>query len=197
VRHCGFRIADCGLALIVTLVMASPALAQGVDVTASLDITDGLARVGAYVPVTFTVTNRTDKEIAEIFVTTGGPVAVRSEWRVAAGERGEKVLPIFYTSADLAIALEFHDADGKTVGRANITPPEVRPLPEDKALVAIQKGLPNTIDAVVPQPLWLSAEDLAQRCVAACWTSLWWTGTCRFPVGARAGSITPSPIPAT
>ncbi|GAG10709.1 unnamed protein product, partial [marine sediment metagenome] len=75
------RIADFGLALLVSLLMAPLALAQGIDVTASLEITDGWARVGAYVPVTFTVTNRTDKEIAEVFVTTGGPVDERSEWR--------------------------------------------------------------------------------------------------------------------
>ncbi len=151
------------LALLLTV---SPASAQGVDVTASLDITDGWARVGAYVPVTFTVTNRTDKEIAEVFVTTGGPVDVRCEWRLAPGETDAKVLPVFYTGADLAPAVEFRDADGNSVACAKATLPQVRPLPEGKALVAIQKGLPNTIYEVVPQPLWLSAEDLGQalRC---------------------------------
>ncbi len=165
-RHCGFRIADCGLALLVTLVLASPALAQSVDVTASLDITGGLARVGAYVPVTLKVTNRTDKDIAEVFVTTGGPVDVCCEWRLAPGETDEKVLPVYYAGGDLAPAVEFRDADGNSVACAKATLPPVRPLPEDKALIAIQKGLPNTIYEVVPQPLWISAEDLGQalRC---------------------------------
>jgi len=152
--------------MLVLLLIASPALAQGIDVTASLDITDGWARVGAYVPVTFKVTNHTGKEIAEVFVTTGGPVDVRSEWRVAPGETDEKVLPIYYTGADLSLAFEFRDANGQTVALARVSPAQVRALPEGEALVAIQKGLPNTIDEVVPDPLRLSREQMleALRC---------------------------------
>jgi len=152
--------------MLALLLLAAPALGQGVLVTASLNITDGWARAGAYVPVTLKATNHTDIEIAEVLVTTGGPVDVRSAWRLAPGETGEKVLPIFYTGTDLAPALEFRDAEANTAARARVTVPEVHALPEDKALVAIQEGLPNTVEEVIPKPLRLAPEHLVQalRC---------------------------------
>lgn len=134
--------------VMLALLLASPALAQGVDVTASLDITDGLARVGAYAPVTFTVTNRTDKEIAEVFVTTGGPVDVRCEWRLAPGETDTKVLPVFYAGADLALTLDFFDADGAAATRAKVTPTEMRPIPDGTALVGLAEDFPGPDEAL-------------------------------------------------
>jgi hypothetical protein len=128
--------------VMLALLLASPAFGQAVDVTASLDITDGWARVGAYVPVTLKVTNRTDKEIAEVFVATGGPVDVRSDLRLATGETAEKVLPVFYVGGDLPLRLEFLAENGTAIFRTPVTP-QARALPDDMALVAIEQAAPQ------------------------------------------------------
>ncbi len=137
--------------VMLALLLASPAFAQGVDVTASLDITDGWARVGAYVPVTFKVTNRTDTEIAEVFVTTGGPVDVRSDLRLATGETAEKVLPVFYVGGDLPLWVEFLTESGATVARTEVTARETRALPGNMALVAVSQDGPDLEDAMKTQ----------------------------------------------
>ena len=146
-RHCGLRIANCGLALIVTLVMASPALAQSVDVTASLDITDGLARVGAYVPVTFKATNRTDKEIAEVFVTTGGPVDARVSFHLAPGEAREGGLPVFYVGGQIRMDCRFFNSDGELIAFTRSPILEVKPLAEEVALLWIPENVPEPGEA--------------------------------------------------
>ena len=129
------------------LFLAPAALAQAIDVTASLDVTGGLARVGAYVPVTVEATNRTDRAVAEVHVSTGGPVDVRAEWFLAAGETGETVVPVFYVGGDLALHIAFHDAQGDVLARVAPPLPDVRQVPGDTALVWLDPSDPDLTEA--------------------------------------------------
>jgi hypothetical protein len=115
--------------------MAPLASAQQIDVTASLDVTDGLARVGYYVPVTLKATNKTDRAATEVFVETGGPVDVRASWVLSAGETDETVLPVFYVGGDLTLEVVFRDKTGGELTRLRLEPLEVRPVTEETVLV--------------------------------------------------------------
>ncbi|MEA3368072.1 MAG: hypothetical protein U9R68_08165 [Planctomycetota bacterium] len=131
------------------LFLAPAALAQPIDVTVSLDLTGGLARVGAYVPVTVEATNRTDRAVAEVHLSTGGPVAVdlRARWHLAPGERGEKVFPVFYAGGDLALQIAFRDAEGHVIARVDAPVPDLKPVPEDAAVLWIRRDVPEPDDA--------------------------------------------------
>jgi len=115
--------------------MASAAAAADIDVTASLEVTDGWARIGYYVPVTLRATNGTDRAVAEVHVSAGGPVDTRSAWRLAAGESGETVVPVFYVGGEVALEVTFLDRAGEVLARVRPEPVEVRPVPDDTALV--------------------------------------------------------------
>jgi len=136
-------------ALAVLVLIGGPALAEGIDVTASLDLTGGLARVGAYVPVTVEAANRTDRAAAEVHISTGGPVAVdlRTRWRLAPGERGEKVFPVFYAGGDLALEMTFRGTQGHVIARVEQSVPDLKPVPEDAAVVWIREGAAEPDDA--------------------------------------------------
>ena len=155
-RHFGFRISDFGLAGATTpcrsqvprysgthvlvasavLLLAAPsAFAHKIDLTASLDTTDGLARVGYYVPVTLEATNHSERAVAEVHVSAGGPVDTRAAWFLAAGESGETLVPVFYAGGDLALEVEFRDKEGGEIARLRPDPPEVRAVGDDMALV--------------------------------------------------------------
>ena len=155
-RHCGLRMADCGwrpgrtpcrsqslshsvtqllAPLAVFLLIAPAAFGDAIAVTASLDVTDGLARVGYYVPVTLKATNRSDRAAREVLVSTGGPVDTRAAWFLAAGDSGETVVPVFYVGGDLALEVVFRDKEGGEIARLRPEPPEVHPVPDDTALV--------------------------------------------------------------
>jgi len=123
--------------VMVAILIASPALAQGVDVTASLDITDGWARVGAYVPVTFEVTNQTDKHVVGVYITTGGPVDMHSQQLFAAAAKCPLILPVYYTGADLTLTVEFLDRYGREVDRKRVVLSGVRPLPKETGLLCL------------------------------------------------------------
>ena len=164
--------------LLATVLAASPAFAQGADVTATLDLTQGWARAGAYVPVRLRVTNRTDSVFEEVRVASGGPLATVAPFRVAPAATEEKTVPIFFTGGDLSLTLEFL-ADGFRLARTAVGPIPVRAIPDDGALVAVEAGLPEPADAVrravrevcdaqTVQFLSLAADDLAEasRCGA-------------------------------
>ncbi|MBE3100467.1 MAG: hypothetical protein IMZ44_25385 [Planctomycetes bacterium] len=113
------------------------------EVTASLDLTDGYARPGAYVPVRLKAANRTHATFAELRLSSGGPVDVVTPWRLAPGEAGEKIVPVFFAGADLALSLEFISAGGRPAARIDVVPPAVRPLLPGDALVAAAPGMPE------------------------------------------------------
>jgi len=162
--------------LLATVLAASPAFAQGADVTATLDLTQGWARAGAYVPVRLRVTNRTDSVFEEVRAASGGPIATVAPFRVAPAATEEKTVPIFFTGGDLSLTLEFL-VDGACLARTAVGPIPVRAIPDDAALVAVEAGLPEPGDAVrravrevcdaqTVEFLSLAADDLAQ--VARC-----------------------------
>jgi hypothetical protein len=164
--------------LLATVLTASPAFAQGADVTATLDLTQGWARAGAYVPVRLRVTNRTDSVFEEVRAASGGPLATVAPFRVASAATEEKTVPVFFTGGDLSLTLEFL-ADGACLTRTAVGPIPVRAIPDDGALVAVEAGLPEPGDAVrravrevcdaqTIQFLSLAADDLAEasRCGA-------------------------------
>jgi hypothetical protein len=164
--------------LLATVLAASPAFAQGADVTATLDPTQGWARAGAYVPVRLRVTNRTDSVFEEVRAASGGPIATVAPFRVASAATEEKTVPIFFTGGDLSLTLEFL-ADGFRLARTAVGPIAVRVVPDDAALVAVEAGLPEPGDAVrravrevcdaqTVEFLSLAADDLAEasRCGA-------------------------------
>jgi len=157
------------------------------DVTASLEVTDGWARVGAYVPVTLRVTNNTDRAVAEVHVLAGGPVDTRSAWRLAAGESGETVVPVFYVGGEVALEVTFLDRAGEVLARVRPEPVQVRMVPDDTALAWLDPGEPEPDDAerdatcahlqaarlqIVRGGPW--AMGLAMRCQLV--------DACRFPV---------------
>jgi hypothetical protein len=129
--------------LLAALLTPAMALAQTVEVSASLDLTDGYARPGAYVPVRLKAANRTHLTFAELRLSSGGPVDVVTPWRLAPGEAGEKVVPVFFAGADLALSLEFISAGGRPAARADVAPPAVRTLLPGDALVAARPGMPE------------------------------------------------------
>ena len=90
--------------LLLALLTASPLYAQSLDVRASLTVTDGYARPGSYVPVTFKVTNRTGETVTELRLNSDSPVDVVVPWKLASGESGEKVVPTFYVGGELRLA---------------------------------------------------------------------------------------------
>jgi len=124
--------------LLVVLLICSPVYAQTVDVTAALEITDGFVRPGAYVPLTLRARNMTDKTLAGVRLSSGGPVDVVMPWRLAPGESGEKAIPVFCTNTndDLQTSLEFTDASGAVVTRTNAFAKAARALADDAALIA-------------------------------------------------------------
>jgi len=138
-------IADCGFTAVLLAALLTPAmaLAQPVEVSAALDLTDGYARPGAYVPVRLKAANRTHSTFAELRLSSGGPVDVVTPWRLAPGEAGEKVVPVFFAGADLALSLEFISAGGRLAARIDVAPPAVRPLLPGDALVAAAPGMPE------------------------------------------------------
>jgi len=132
--------ARCFAALSMTsfallFLMAPSARAAGIDLTVSLDATDGLARIGYYVPVTLEATNHAERAVAEVHVSTGGPVDTRSAWFLAAGDSGETVVPVFYAGGDLALEVAFRDKGGGEIARLRPDPPDVRAVGDDTALV--------------------------------------------------------------
>jgi hypothetical protein len=112
--------------------LASQAFAQ-VDVTASLDLTDGYARAGAYVPVKLKATNRSGEAITELRLSSGGPVDVVAPWQLAPGESGEKTVPAFYVGGELLLALEFRSAASKVIAQAAPAALSPRAAPQDAA----------------------------------------------------------------
>jgi len=135
---------------VAALVLTAPtALAADIDVTASLDLTGGLARVGAYVPVTLAVTNRTGRAVAEVRVSTGGPVAVdvRRPWHIAPGERRENAFVLFCAGGELAFEATFLDNGGRIIEQVHIPVPDLKPVPEDAAIVWIRQGAAEPDDA--------------------------------------------------
>ncbi|MFO8011724.1 MAG: hypothetical protein R6X20_00320 [Phycisphaerae bacterium] len=120
------------------------AFAQHIDVTASLDVTDGLVRVGAYVPVTLKVTNRTDRAVTEVLVSTGGPVDVRVPWHVQPGETAERTVRAFCGTADVAVEAAFFDGRGRAIATVRPAPPVVRLVSDETVVAAVQTPLELT-----------------------------------------------------
>jgi len=135
------------LPLLAMLTLTAAALAQSIDVTASLDITNGLARPGAYVPVRLKVTNGTDETLSEVRIRNNSPVAVAAPWRLAPGEKGEQVLPIFYAGGDLTFSVEFAVSGSTRSIRAPVAPPNVRIIEENARLIALDPTLPDPDEA--------------------------------------------------
>ena len=150
-------MADGGFTAVLLAALLTPAMADTekvsgtlsrrvpdtFSVSAALDITDGYARPGAYVPVRLKATNHTHSTFAELRLSSGGPVDVVTPWRLAPGEAGEKVVPVFFAGADLALSLEFISAGGRLAARREVAPPAVRPLLPGDALVAVAPGMPE------------------------------------------------------
>jgi len=129
------------------LLLASvPALAQSVEVSASLDLTDGYAREGTYLPVRLRVANHTQEQITSIHLVSGGPVDVRSPLELAPAASEDIVLPVLFLGGTPTLALEFMSGK-KIIARAAAGPLAVRKLSEDEALVAVAKGEPTLDDA--------------------------------------------------
>jgi len=134
------------VALLALLWAASPAAAQ-VEVSASLDLTDGWARAEAYVPVRLKITNHLGGDIDRVSITSGGPVFIIVPWRIAPDQTDEKIVPVYYAGGDLRL---FVIPDGSFPTRespAAAVTPTVRPLSPDAALVAITEGLPEPDEA--------------------------------------------------
>ena len=130
-------------AVFVAFAAVSPAFAQSIDVTATLDMTNGLARPGAYAPVRLKVTNGTAEAISEVRISSGSPVEVTAPWDLAPGLTDGRQLPVYYGGGDLALTIEFVVAGvGRTI-RAKVTVPNVRALEADTAIVAVAPSLPE------------------------------------------------------
>jgi hypothetical protein len=129
------------LTLSVLLFLAAAASAQSLDVSATLDLTDGAARAEAYVPVTFKITNHLGGAIDRIMVTSGGPVMVDVAWPIAANATAEKVVPVYYAGGDLRLTvMPFGSFPTREMPSATVTP-TVRPLAMDEALVSADREL--------------------------------------------------------
>jgi len=131
------------VAFIMLLAASSPALAQSIDVTATLDITNGLARPGAYVPVRLKVTNGTAEAISEVRISSGSPVEVTAPWDLVPGLTDGRQLPVLYQGGDLALTIEFVVAGAGRTIRAKVTVPNVRALEADTGIVAVAPSLPE------------------------------------------------------
>ena len=134
------------LAIAVFLLATSQAVAQ-VEVTASLDLTDGWARAEAYVPVRLKVTNHLGADIGWISVFNGGPVVTDVPWRIAPDQTDEKIVPVYYAGGDLRLMVipsGLFSVDELIAADAT---PTVRPLTMDDALVAVTEGLPEPDEA--------------------------------------------------
>ena len=132
--------------LLALLWAASPAAAQ-VEVSATLDLTDGWARAEAYVPVRLKITNHLGGDIDSVSITSGGPVETIVPWRIAPDQTDEKIVPVYYAGGDLRL---FVIPDGSFPTRespAAVVTPTVRPLTMDDALVAVTEGLPEPDEA--------------------------------------------------
>ena len=135
------------VALLALLGAASPAAAQ-VEVTATLDLTDGWARPGTYVPVRLRATNRTGVALGGVHVRAGGPVDVAEAFPLAPDATGEIVVPVFYVGGDLGLQLEFVDEGDTVAARTRVAPASVRTAPSDAALVALVPGRSEPDEAV-------------------------------------------------
>jgi len=131
------------LPLVATLALAAAALAQGIDVTATLDITNGLARPGAYVPVRLKVANGTDAWLTEIRVRNNGPVEVRLPWLIGPGKTDEGHVPVFYNGGDLELDVGFAARGSTGTIRAAVASPKVQPIDPGTALAAIDLSMPD------------------------------------------------------
>jgi hypothetical protein len=168
----GLRIADCGLknnccstpslhhfvtpSLVVLLLVGlviTPAMAQGIDVTASLSLTDGAARAEAYVPVTLKITNNLGGPIDRITVSTGGPVVVTVPWSIAAGASDEKIVPVYYSGGDLRLTI--FPGGSFPAWRTLTAPvsPTVRALGLDEVFVAASSDLPDNVRQMLMERL--------------------------------------------
>ncbi len=132
--------ARCVAALSMTsfslLLLAVPAaLAADIDVTASLDVTDGLARVGYYVPVTLVVSNDSDRPFDRTRVSCGGPVDIVAPLHVAPGRTEEFVFPVFYAGGPLSVTVGCESSDGDIVDVSEIEDIPIRPVSENVAIV--------------------------------------------------------------
>jgi len=116
---------------------AATATDNGITVTASLDITDRWARVGAYVPVRLTIGNGGGRDLATVQVDNGGPMETVAPVEVAAGGQGEVVVPVFYVGGELTLRITLVDADARRIARIEVTPPSVRAVPADTAIVGV------------------------------------------------------------
>jgi hypothetical protein len=170
--HCGLRMADGGLGdakrgtvaapirnpqsairnrlasalTLAAIVLAStcpPAFAQSIDVTATLDITNGLARPGAYVPVRLKVTNGTDAWLTEVRVRNNGPVEVRLPWLIGPGKTDEGHVPVFYNGGDLELDVGFAAHGSAGTIRAAVASPKVQAIDPGTALAAIDPSTPE------------------------------------------------------
>jgi hypothetical protein len=136
------------LPFVTTLALAAAALAQGIDVTATLDITNGLARPGAYVPVRLKVTNGTDAWLTEIRVRNNGPVEVRLPWLIGPGKTDEGRVPVFYTGGDLELDVSFAARGSAEPIRAAVASPKVQAIDPGTALAAIDPSMPDPDEAL-------------------------------------------------
>ncbi len=130
------------LGLIPLLLVASPCAAagRGIDLEVRLDLSEGLVRAGAWVPVRLTITNRTDYPFDHVRVDPGGPVQMVAPMRVEPAETRDAVVPVFYAGGDFVPAVA---CLSKGVVRAEGAPKslEVTRLPDDVALVGLESAL--------------------------------------------------------
>jgi hypothetical protein len=120
-----------------------------VDVTASLTVTDGYARAGAYVPVTLKATNNSREPVTELRLSSGSPVDVVTSWQLAPGESGEKTVQAFYVSGELPLTLEFRNAASRVIAQNTLAALSPRVLPQGDA-PALNPFPAGTDDMVQP-----------------------------------------------
>jgi len=129
------------LSALLLALAGSPALAQGIDVTATLDITNGLARPGAYVPVRLKVADRPDWNIEELRVSSGGPVQVLTPWWLSRPLLFDATVPVYYAGGDLDLTIELRAGGGSKRTRVKVALPPVKTLEHDAALIAVDPEL--------------------------------------------------------
>jgi hypothetical protein len=135
------------VAAVVWWLTGAPAVAQSIDVAASLDVTNGLARPGAYVPVTLKATNRTAEAVREVRISSGGPIEAAAAWPMAPGETSEIVLPVYCTAGELALKLDFLSVNGDRVASAKTAVHQVQAAPEGTAVIAVGPAFEKTEEA--------------------------------------------------
>jgi len=131
------------LAALLLAFASAAAFAQGISVTATLDITNGLARPGAYVPVRLKVTNGTDAWLTEVRVRNNGPVEVRLPWLIGPGKTDEGHVPVFYNGGDLELDVAFAARGSAGTIRAAVASPKVQAIDPGTALAAIDPSMPD------------------------------------------------------